>query len=302
MAIEKVTLVGANGNLGAKILDALVGAKTFQVTVLVRKSSSSRPPRDTVRLVQVGDDFPFDQLKTALQGQDAVVACFSLKDPEQHIRLLEASVAAGVRRFLPADWGSCDSASPRTQELVKLYSDKARVQRRAEELAREHVGFTWTSIVCGHFFDWGLHDGFMHVDIPRRRAEYLDQGTYRASASTLHRVAEAAVRVLERDEVTGNRVIYVQSFCVTQAEVVAALERVTGKSWSVSHLDSAAFLEEQKEALASGSKMAVEELVFYLGTVDANWEERDGFGMKLLGLDDEDLDVVIARVVSEEER
>ena len=44
---------------------------------------------------------------------------------------------------------------------------------------------------------------------------------------------------------------------------------------------------------------AVENLVWILGTLDANWERKDGFSMRALGLEDEDLEAVVRRVVEE---
>ena len=60
---------------------------------------------------------------------------------------------AGVQRMVPADFGSVDSSSPWTQELVPLYVEKTRLRERLVELANENEHFTWTSLVCGHFFD-----------------------------------------------------------------------------------------------------------------------------------------------------
>lgn len=49
--IKNVTLVGANGNLGSKILEALVADGSFRVTVIKRKSSQSTPAH-AVRIVK----------------------------------------------------------------------------------------------------------------------------------------------------------------------------------------------------------------------------------------------------------
>ena len=300
--ITKVLLVGANGTVGSVILEGLVQARCFDVSVLRRSTSTSPPTDAAVRTVSVSPDLPLDELTAACEGQDAVVAAFPLKDVSQHLRLVEAAFRAGVRRFIPADYGSCDAASPQPQHHLKLYRDKTLVRDKCETLgehaARDGKPFTWTSIICGHFFDYGLEGGLLHFNLDTHKAQILDGGDIKASASTLRRVAESVVAVLQRLDVTRNRAVYVQSFCPTQLEVLAALERATGTAWHTQHLDSNAYLERQSKLLAEGDHEATEEIVFVLGTVDADWTTRDGFAMELLGLQDEKLDDVVAAVVA----
>ncbi|TQV98391.1 hypothetical protein V2A60_007865 [Cordyceps javanica] len=306
--IEKVCLVGANGSLGSVILDALVAEGTFSVSVMVRANSSSTPPAHAasgvVARIPIDPRFDGPELARLLVGQDAVVAAFPVQDVGQHLRLAEAAYKAGVRRYIPADYGSCDARSPQAQRHLQLYRDKAAVQARCEALAasaaRDRVPFTWTSIVSGHFFDWGLRNNHLQLDVAARKALVLDAGVTRASASTLPRVAETVVRVLRRrpDE-TANRFVFVQSFCPTPLEVVAALERATGESWHTAHADSNAFLERETRALDAGDEHALHNVVFVLGAVDADWTRRDEFAMDLLGFEDEDLDAVIGNVVNE---
>lgn len=300
MAIKNVALVGASGNLGGPILKALVSSGSFRVTVLQRASSKSTPATDpSVRVVKVDDDLGFESLKAALQGADAAIACFPLRDTSQHLRLADAAAAAGVKRFIPADYGSCDSSTKQAQELVPLFLNKARVQERLEEHAAQHPSFTWTSLVGGHFFDWGLKENFLHFDLASRTAEILDDGTYRSSTSTLARLADAVVRVLQDESIGRNKVLFLQSFCVSQLDVLAALEKATGEKWKVNWHDSGAFIKENKAKADAGEKGAISNLVFALGAIDGDWEKRPGFAMEALGFENEDLAEVVNRVVSE---
>ena len=299
-SIKKVCLVGANGTVGTAILQQLVAAPSFHVSV-IRRSNSKSPPAIGAADITVSPDLSLEELTHALTGQDAVVAAFPLKDVGEHMRLVEAAFKAGVKRYIPADYGSCDAASPQAQHHLKLYRDKTAVRERCEQLAAQATDalpFTWTSIICGHFFDYGLRSGLLHVDIGAERAQILDAGNIKASASTLRRVGESVVRVLQRPDGTKNRAVYVQSFCPTQLELVAALERATGTKWHTQHLDSNAFLNVESKKLEAGDHDATEEIVFVLGTVDADWTRKEGFAMDLLGLQDEDLDKVVSEVVA----
>ncbi|KAK2594477.1 hypothetical protein QQS21_007824 [Conoideocrella luteorostrata] len=305
MSIKNVCLVGASGNVGSIITQGLLASSSFTVSILRRTNSSSASPTG-VREIPVSPALSLEELTAALKGQDAVVAAFPLKDVSEHLRLVEAAYNAGVRRYIPADYGSCDAASPQAQHHLKLYRDKTAVRVRCEELAKmaaqDATGsspFTWTSIICGHFFDYGLRSGLLHFNIDEEKAQILDAGDVKASASTLTRVAEGVVRVLQRPDVTKNRAVYIQSFCPTQLEILASLERATGRKWHTQHLDSNAFLQRESKKLAGGDHEATEEIVFVLGTVDADWTRKEEFAMELLGLEDEDLDKVVARVVTD---
>ncbi|KAF2484227.1 hypothetical protein BDY17DRAFT_295240 [Neohortaea acidophila] len=298
MNIKTVTLLGADGKLGPAILHALLAAD-FTVTVLKRTSSKSPdntyPSHVTVR--RVSDDFTLDTLVPVLQGQDAVVVTIKGTQTGVQTKLARACVQAGVRRFIPADFGSCDSSSAWAQSLVPLFKHKTELRDVLMQLADESKAFSWTSLVCGHFFDWSPE--FLHVWVRERRAETIDGGHAKWSASTLARIGEATARILLRPEETENRVVYVQSFLVSQVEVVRAYERATDSQWAVKDFESKRYEREEKAKADGGDREAVENLVWLLGTLDGNWEEKDGFAMKLLGLENENLDAVVRGVVEE---
>lgn len=303
MAIKNVALIGANGNLGTVALQALVKAGAFRITVIKRESSKYTVPAGllaaNVEVKTVDDQLSLKSLEAALAGQDAVVTSMPLTDVAQHLRVADAAAAVGVQRVIPADYGSCDSDSERAQQLVPLFKHKAAVRARLQQHAAADPNFSWTSLVAGHFFDWGLRENFLHFDLKARTADIVDHGNYKSSTSTLARVAEAVVAVLAKDddERTKNRVLFVQSFCVSQNEILASLERATAAKWQVRTLEAEAFIRERKIEADAGDKQAIEDLVFVLGALDGNWEQRDGFAMELLGLQNEDLDEVVRQVV-----
>lgn len=300
MVIEKVTLVGANGKLGPAILHALLSAGTFTVTVLSRVSSKSTYP-PSVHVARASDDLPEDELVEALRGQDAIIVVFAGSNSDLQIRLADAATRAGVQRFIPADFGSCDSSSARALELVPLYLAKQRVRQHLEQLASDSSQLpshlSWTSLVCGHFFDYGLKSGLLQFDIEARKVRIFDGGEIKWSATTIETIAQAVVSVLQKEDETKNRMLYIQSFCVTQNEVLKSLERVTDWSWRVEHVDSEEYIREARVRLDQRDPKAVENLVSALGIVDANWEWKDGFANSLLGLKTEDLDQVVRKVI-----
>jgi hypothetical protein len=307
-SLKKVCLVGANGSLGKVLLKGLVEASCFDISILRRSNSTSTTDASLpapLNVLSVSPEYPIDELVSVFRGQDAVVLSFRMNDVQQHLRIVEAAFKAGVKRVVPSDWGSCDAASRQAQDRLQIYRDKNRVQMRCEDLAASAATegggggvFTWSSIVCGHFFDEGLRDGLLHFNLDTHTAQILDGGAIKASASTLRRIAESLVRTLQRPDPTANRKLYVQSFCPTQLEIYASLERATGKVWHQQSVDSNAFLDRETRRLREGHKDAEEHIVFVLGTVDADWTTREGFAMGVLGLEDENMDEVIDEVVA----
>lgn len=311
MSIVNVALVGATGYLGSEILNALLAEGTFTVTALQRASSSSQLPQNAhLKITTITDDPSLADLTTLFTGQDAVIICYRARDAAAQIKFGQAAFQSGtVKRFIPADFGSCDSNGQRERELVKLFDRKvairASLQQLAEESARAGGAFTWTSLVNGHFFDWGLREDFLHFDLPHRKVDMIDDGNVKSSQATLGQIAKATVRILQRPEATKNKMLFIQSFCVSQNEILASLEKAMArggkerKEWEITRYDSEDFIKEKKALADAGDSQAIEDLVFVLGAIDGNWEGKPDFAMEMLGLEEEDLDEVVQKVVDE---
>ncbi|KAF2759092.1 NmrA-like family protein [Pseudovirgaria hyperparasitica] len=295
MSRRNIAIIGANGHLGPSILNALLAEPNFKTTVISRKSSKSTYPNGA-NVLSVSDDLPMGELIDALHGHDALLCTFGGTLVEMQIKLADACIAAGVRTFIPADFGSCDSSSPRALELVPLYVGKTKVR---DYLRSQEDKLSWTSLVCGHFFDYGLKSGLLHVDLSKREAMIFDGGDIRGSASTLARVAEATVQVLHQEAATKNRMLYVQSFCVSQNEVLKATEKVVDAKFDVKNIDSDTYIKHLQHILEENPNdgEAIENMVGVVGIIDANWEEKQDFAMDLLGLKDENLEDVVKRTL-----
>jgi hypothetical protein len=295
MPIKNVCLLGANGNVGPMVLHALV-KDGFNITVLKRSSSNSPstyPPG--VKVASIDDAFAVADLIPIFRNQDAVVVTIKGTQVDIQKRLADAAVQAGVQRFIPADFGSVDSSSKHAQDCVPLFANKTELRSYLTQLSEENEGFSWSSIVCGHFFDWDV--AFLHLWPKERRADAVKEGDLKTSYSTLARVGEATSRILQKPEETRDRVLFIQSFCVTQPELIRAFEKASGAESEVRWLEAKAYEREQKKKRDEGDGDAIENLVWLLGAVEGNWEEREDFAMGLLGLEDERLEEAARRAV-----
>ncbi|PTB65677.1 NAD(P)-binding protein [Trichoderma citrinoviride] len=220
--LKNIALVGASGNVGKVLLPALLAANKFTVTVLRRRASSPSTLPSGVRVVDV-DFSSADSLAAALAGQDALVSTVgsgALNDEQK--RLIDAAVAAGVRRFLPSEYG-CDLQNELAAKLP-VFAHKVEVAGYLEDKART-TPLTYTLVYSGPFFDWGLQHNFIFKSAGSRPLLY-DGGSTVFSTSTLDAVAQAVVGVLSKPEETRNRAVRFQSVAISQAQLLAIAKEV----------------------------------------------------------------------------
>ncbi|TPX10757.1 uncharacterized protein E0L32_008326 [Thyridium curvatum] len=296
-SIKNVMAMGAGGLFGTHVFAALQKEGCFNLTVLSRRSSKSKFPSD-VTVIHIDDDYPSDQLVEAFKGQDALVSTIPGRPYSVHLRMIDAAIEAGVKRFIPSEYGNntCSAAA----ELVPLYGDKAKVLDYLRE--KEHTGLSWTAIHAGQFFDWGLDDGWLDYHLKDNRAVVYDSGDTRWSTTTIGTAALAVARVLVNAASTKNRPIFVASFTVSQRQVLEALEKATGAKWDVATMTSAEAIKKAKEMdnadYSEGLKLLIL-MLMYADDVDrgANFEKDALLCNETLGLPVEDLAEVVQRVV-----
>ena len=97
---------------------------------------------------------------------------------------------------------------------------------------------------------------------------------------------------------TADKLLYVHSHHVTQNEVLESLEKATRGKWKVVQENSKDVLAEVRPKMLAGDFEAREEVVAVHGVVASDWSKKQGFANELLGLQEENLDDVIERVVS----
>ncbi|EFY84948.1 oxidoreductase CipA-like, putative [Metarhizium acridum CQMa 102] len=121
--IKAVGIVGAVDNMGSAIFKKLTAADQFKVRVLGRNGSTSKFA-DQVDVVNVDFD-SVDWLTAALAGQDAVIAVLGFHAQPKQENIVDAAIAAGVKRFLPSELGS-NSNKPNIRKL-RHFAEEASI-------------------------------------------------------------------------------------------------------------------------------------------------------------------------------
>ena len=150
--LRNITVFGAGGsNIGHHLVKALLAKPDqFTVSIIARKSSSSTFP-EGAEVKYVDDELPHDQLVAALQGQDALVSAIGFRAIALEQKLIDAAIDAGVRRFLPSEYG-VNNANPPARELCPVFDAKGAIIDTLRQ--KEASGLTWTAVPTGLWLDW----------------------------------------------------------------------------------------------------------------------------------------------------
>jgi nucleoside-diphosphate-sugar epimerase len=251
---KNVLLIGAGGSIGSIVLKALLDEPSLSVTVLQRASSTSKLPSH-VNIITVADTYPTSELVPAFKGQDAIINCMTTFSVTDQYRIIDAAIAAGVRRYSPSEYG-LNNMNPTAQALSTVFSEKGEVQAYLRARAGEGK-IEWMSVSPGMWVAWSIPHNFMGFDVPGNKFEVLDDGEGRVSCSTEENTALAVVRALTtKTEETKNRNLFLQDFSVSQIELVAEVERQTGVKFEVRRVDSKKLAEEKRAEVKAGNKWA----------------------------------------------
>lgn len=122
------------------------------MTVLSREESNYKLPANihaTLKKVNYNDTAA---LVAALKGQDAVVSAITSAATENQIHIVDASIKAGVKRFVPAEYGV---DTTRTDVLQRAPFLKGKEKTREYLIQKnKESGIEWTETITGPFFDW----------------------------------------------------------------------------------------------------------------------------------------------------
>lgn len=249
MSINKIALFGATGNLGPAILRALLDGG-FEVTVLSREGSTSTDSlashsRQKITKINLED---VDSITSALQGIEGVVSNMSSSALLSQKVIIDAAVTAGVKRFLPSDFGS--DLSVESNQSVPLNAPKVEIHRYLAEKSKAHPEFSYTAVSTGPFIDWCLPLG-LFGNLKTHEATLWDGGETKFSTTTLASVGKAVVGVFKNLEETKNTFICVADTTTTLKEIIEIAKEIDGVEWTTKTASTAeayqAALEEIKK-------------------------------------------------------
>lgn len=253
---KRIAVAGA-GSLGIPVVKALVEA-SFPVTVLTRSNTPTRISLDpTADVSYVTVDYSSVQsLTSALRGHLGVVSTLTPTSTGSQGPLIEAAKAAGVKRFVPAEFGA-DMMNPNTRKLP-VFQGKAITEDKLVEVAASEPSFTYTLVFNGAFLDWGIEYAFL-LDAKNRSAAVFDSGDKAFSVTTLATVAKAVAAVFKNPDETKNRAIYIHDAVLSQNKLLEIAKKLDPeqKAWNVKRLNLEEVMKEATETIESSQSPEV---------------------------------------------
>jgi len=244
---KNVLLVGATGDLGKYVFQALLADSAFNVTVLSRANSNATFPSN-VKVIKV-DYSDTNALTKALANQDVVISTVGGEATATNFGelLVQAAIDANVKWFIPSEFG-INIEDPSAK--IPFLSTKLAV---ANLLKKNQSRIAYTFITTGTFLDWGFDVGVFGFDINKSTAVLYDEGKNRISGTTLTAVGKTVVAVLHNPQLTLNKRIFVADATFTQQQALALLEKYTNTKWSVNNVTTANARKEAEENFAKGN-------------------------------------------------
>ncbi|KAI1078575.1 NmrA-like family protein [Whalleya microplaca] len=270
-AFRNALIIGASGTIGSVILKAFEEDGSFNLTVLQHSSSKSQLPAH-LKVITIADSYPTADFVAAFKGQDV-------------FRLVDAPVAAGVRRYIPSEYG-LNNARADAQALNPIFREKGKLQEYLRAWAADGE-IEWMSISCGMWLRWGMAHDFLGMHVKERRFVFWDDGEGYFSCTTEENTAAGIVRALRSPEETKNRNVFLGDFA--------------GVKYKTEKIDSGAFIKQKHEAIRQGDRTAKFSLIetgFVMGKFGGHLEKEPGEIMnEKLGLPAKKLDEVVANAL-----
>ena len=246
-AIKNVTLFGGSGRLGTFVLDKLLASNKFNVQVLKRAGSSSTYAAGAK--VAEADFADLESLKSAFQGQDAVVSVVGDAGIHSQKLMIDAAIAAGVKRFLPSNFGS-NMANPNSRKLP-VFAPKVAVEDCLIEKSKT-TELTYTFVYIGGFTDFGIQNKVI-MDFSKYQPVLFNGGDSQFSSTSMPTVGDAVVGVLTHPKETRNRPVYVSEIIMSQAQLLSLAKQIApDKPWAPVTMDLDAVFVSGKERLMQG--------------------------------------------------
>lgn len=272
------------------------------MTVLTR---SKKPGLyDTsVKVVEV-DFTSVESLTAVLKGIDGLVSTVGHAAIENQTLLIDAAIAAGVKRFIPSEYGSCTTSSklegfPIYAPLFKIKQYLQDKEQYLQDKAKAGK-LTWTVLARGCFLEF-VFNGPILLDFANHKVTLLDGGDNRISSTSLPNVGKAIAAILKNFEATENKIVRTSEIILTQNKLLRIAEELRSDiRWEISKTQTSAILKEGLEGVSAGDFSMPVIMKILAGTAlagDAYGSAYDDTDNELLGvkkLTEEDLKKLVA--------
>lgn len=283
---------------GSSIIKAL-GNSNLEVHVAHPHEPSS--PIDSVTYHTQQSNKPLSPLLSSIKP-DLVISTSAGGSYETQKSIIDSTIDASIPSFIASEF-SHDSLNIKLHDRLPPSRERARVI----EYLRAHASegrISWVGIATGTTLDRGLLSGNLGFDVKWQSATLHGQGDEGFPASSSPWIGKVVTAVIQHWEDVKDQYIYASGMTVSANQVVAALEKETGKTFEVGRQDVEQCVREAERRFEQGYPDAgmflMERSVLYDTSLDAAgaFERQDAKAR--LGLEGEKLESIIHGVLHDE--
>lgn len=286
------------GNLGSFVVSSLVDAG-FSVTVVGRTVKKPEDLPAGVKSVAALYASP-ESLEAAFRGQDVIICTVTLEAVLGQKSIIDAAIKAGVKRFIPSDYGSI-TTDPRAKDIT-LYAPFFEIQSYLQAKADEGL-IEYTVFATGNFTDFLLSSGAV-FDWENKNVELWEGGHHPVSSTSQAGIAKAMTGALLNDEATKNKKLRIHERVISLAQILDLAKKhfPADTKWNITNYEDSRATLEENEKLAKESPelprlFALVKTTVYGGLFEAVYEKTDNEVVGLELLPEEDLERRIAEAV-----
>lgn len=217
-------------------------------------------------------------------------------DNELQTRIIDAVLAAGVKRFIPHEFGH-DTLNKGIQNRIPKYAGRAKVLKHLESKANHE--FDYIGIATGYTLDSNLISGTMGFDMQWHSATIHGIGTEPFAASSLERIGHVVVSVIQHWDIIKSDYIYAAGVVTSANEVLRCAEQATGQEWTVGNHDVEDSVREGESRIERGFPDAgmalLERSVLYDERLDAVAPFKMNSASELLALKVESVAEIVTK-------
>ena len=223
-----------------------------QVSILTNTSQSLRlPPHIPPGIIEHKKSyFSPASLESAFPGQNFVITTTAGGDSKQQISIIDAAIAAGVRRFIPHEFGH-DTLSEGVRKRILKSAERAKVLKYLRNMSKDGK-LEWAGVATGYTLDTGLISGNLGLDIEWHSATIHGIDTETFAASSLQRVGEVVARVIAHWEEVKNQYTYAAGVLTSTNEILRSVERATRRAFTVGNYNTEECIKEGEARIQHG--------------------------------------------------
>ncbi|GIZ48531.1 hypothetical protein CKM354_001158500 [Cercospora kikuchii] len=300
-SIHKVLVLGDN-RLSTSILSGISQASSTHYELHLAAHQKSSPSTNSHFSTHT-TDFSNESLKAIFDElkPDVVFSTSHGGSFDTQKSIIDATISAGVPRFVTAEFGQ-DSQNTALHDRLPPLKGRWQCMQYLKELS-DKGKIEWVAPATGTQLEQAITSGNIGFDMKWQSVTVHGTGEEQFAASSTKWNGRVAAAILENWNSVKNQYLYVPGMITSVNTCLAALQNVTGQEWERGNNEVEDLVREAERRIERGFPDAgmflLEKSVLCDEGLNAVGPFRENDGKKVLGLEGESVEDVVAKVVHE---